>query len=92
MMHLGICEDYCPTGYKPAGDSRSCINDTSPGPNSLILHYKSFIEFSNTYADIVSSHPMYLGATDDYYQTTTDQYDPMTHYYAGLHFIGKSYA
>ncbi|CAG9319086.1 unnamed protein product [Blepharisma stoltei] len=81
----GFCVPNCPIGYSI--DVGSC---TTNNPSMLVTNWE-FTKATNTVDDVISSYPIYMGASDSYYPTY-DTNDPWILPYRGLYFGGKSVA
>ena len=88
FLHMGICEDYCPTLYSEG----SAVCDKAVSDSALLsvaLNYEDLQWFVEETFDTVSNHPARLGYGGKY----PDPYNsyPMILRNGGLHFDGGDY-
>ena len=87
-MNLGICEDYCPTGYNADLGSSSC---TLILENPFVLHLTDFATYDEAIKrDLQNGYVAFLGDDSVGSYTTPNLHKPIMQPHAGIYFTGNS--
>ena len=87
-MNLGICEDYCPTGYNSDVGSSSCVIISA---YPFVLHLTDFASYDvSRKLDLQGGYVAFLGDDSTGSYTTANLLKPSMQPYAGIYFSGSS--